>query len=84
MGLTRKVAVAVSSFVMMIEAVAGSDLIALAPERLVARYADRVDTFEPPLPVAGFRIAMVWHERTHDHPGRAWLRSQLAGFCAQN
>jgi DNA-binding transcriptional LysR family regulator len=84
MGLTRKVAVAVSSFVMMIEAVAGSDLIALAPERLVARYADRVDTFEPPLPVAGFRIAMVWHERTHDHPARAWLRSQLAGFCAQH
>jgi DNA-binding transcriptional LysR family regulator len=83
-GLTRKVTLAVSSFVMLIEAVAGSDLIALAPERLVACYADRVDTFEPPVPVAGFRIAMVWHERTHDHPARAWLRAQLAGFCAQH
>ncbi|WP_158746508.1 LysR family transcriptional regulator [Acidisphaera sp. L21] len=83
-GLTRKVAVAVSSFVMMIEAVAESELIALAPERLAARYADRVDTFEPPLPVSGFRIAMVWHERTHDHPARAWLRAQLAQFCAHH
>jgi DNA-binding transcriptional LysR family regulator len=84
MHLARHVAFAVSSFVFLIEAVSRSDLIALAPERLAARYADRIDTFEPPLPVAGFRIAMVWHDHTNDHPARIWLRAQLAAFCAES
>ena len=44
--------------------------------------ADRIDTFEPPVPIEGFKIAMVWHERTHGHPARAWLRDQLAAYCA--
>jgi DNA-binding transcriptional LysR family regulator len=83
MGLTRQVTFAVSSFALLIEAVSRSDLVALAPERLVALYTDRVDTFEAPLPVAGFRIAMVWHDRTHDHPARKWLREKLAACCAQ-
>ena len=82
LGRTREVTFAVSSFALLIEAVAGSDLIALAPERLVARYVDRLDIFEPPVPVAGFRIAMVWHDRTHAHPARAWLRAKLAVACA--
>lgn len=82
MGLARQVTFAVSSFALLIEAVAGSDLIALVPARLAARYADRIDSFEPPLPVAGFRIAMVWHDRTHSHPARAWLRAKLAEACA--
>lgn len=80
-GRWREVAFAVSSFVFLVEAVSRSDLIAIAPERLVARYEDRVDTFEPPVPVPGFTLAMVWHDRTHSHPGRAWLRAQLAAFC---
>ncbi|PRY04457.1 LysR family transcriptional regulator [Paraburkholderia sp. BL25I1N1] len=81
-GLTRQVAFAVSSFVFLIEAVSRSDLLALAPQRLVERYADRVDIFKPPIAVPGFKIAMVWHDRTHAHPARAWLRDQIAEFCA--
>jgi DNA-binding transcriptional LysR family regulator len=84
LGLTRQVAFAVSSFVFLIEAVSRSDLVALAPERLVARYSDRVDTFEPPIPVAGFKIAMVWHDRTHAYPARVWFRDQIKAFCEEN
>jgi DNA-binding transcriptional LysR family regulator len=84
LGLTRQVAFAVSSFVFLIEAVSRSDLVALAPERLVARYSDRVDTFEPPIPVAGFKIAVVWHDRTHAHPARVWFRDQIKAFCEEN
>lgn len=83
-NMTRKVAFAVSSFIFLFEAVSNSELIALAPERLARRYADRVDLFEPPIPVAGFRVAMAWHDRTNDHPGRIWLREQLATFCAKH
>ncbi|WP_397448219.1 LysR family transcriptional regulator [Pseudomonas sp. NA-150] len=82
-GRSRRVAFAVSSFVSLIEAVSRCELIAMAPERLAARYSDRVDIFTPPVPVAGFRIAMVWHDSTHSHPARLWLRSQLAAFCAR-
>lgn len=81
-GLSRQVAFAVSSFVFLVEAVSRCDLVAMAPARLAARYADRIDTFEPPVPVEGFKIAMVWHDRTHGHPARAWLRDQLASYCA--
>jgi DNA-binding transcriptional LysR family regulator len=81
-GLTRHVAFAVSSFAFLAEAVATSDLIALAPARIVSHYADRLDVFEPPVPVPGFDMAMIWHERTHAHPGRAWLRDRIAAFCA--
>ena len=83
-GLKREVTFAVSSFLFMIEAVSQCDMLALAPKRLAARYADRVDTFEPPVPVAGFRIAMVWHDRTHNHPARMWLREQVADFCSRH
>jgi len=80
-GRQRRVLLAVSSFVFLIEAVAQSDLLALAPERLVDRYRHSVDSFQPPVPVSGFRMAMVWHDRTHLHAGSAWLRSRLAAFC---
>jgi DNA-binding transcriptional LysR family regulator len=81
LGLRRTVSFAVSFFVTLIEAVSRSDLLALAPERLARRYADRLDTFEPPLAVPGFGIAMAWHDRTHDHPAHRWLRDRLAAFC---
>ena len=80
-GLTRTVSFAVSSFVTLIEAVAQSELIAMAPERLARRYADRLDLFKAPLDVQGFGIAMVWHDRTKDHPAHRWLRDRLAAFC---
>jgi hypothetical protein len=27
---------------------------------------------------------MVWHDRTHAHPARAWLRAALAAACAEH
>ncbi|SEJ94877.1 LysR family transcriptional regulator [Pseudomonas sp. NFR16] len=83
-GLTRKVAFAVSSFMFMIEAVSQCELLAVAPQRLAERYSDRIDMFAPPVPVAGFGIAMVWHDRTHNHPARIWLRTLLEEFCAEH
>lgn len=83
-GLTREVAFAVSSFVFLVEAVSRSDLIALAPARLIAQFERSVEIFEPPLAVPGFEVAMLWHDRTHAHPARAWLRDQLAAFCAEH
>jgi len=83
-GLTRKVAFAVSSFMFMIEAISQCDLLAVAPQRLAERYSDKIDMFATPVPVAGFGIDMVWHDRTQNHPARIWLRTQLESFCAEH
>jgi len=34
---------------------------------------------EPPFPVEGFAVGMVWHERTQDHVGQRWVREAIAG-----
>ncbi|NPD70252.1 LysR family transcriptional regulator (plasmid) [Lichenicola cladoniae] len=81
-GSSRNVAFAVASFVFLIEAVSRCELIALAPKRLTERYMNDIDTFEPPVRVPGFSIAMLWHDRTNDHPGRQWLRREIKAFCA--
>jgi len=83
-GLKRKVAFAVSSFVFLIESVTRCDLVALVPKRLTTRYLDRIDTFEPPVPVPGIELKMAWHDRTHDHPAYQWLRAEFEAFCARH
>jgi DNA-binding transcriptional LysR family regulator len=70
--------VSVSSFLVVPEIVARSDRIALLPERLVRDRADGLQPFAPPIPIAGFSIAALWHDRTSSHPGHRWIRDRLA------
>ncbi len=81
LGLKRDVAFSVASFVFLAEAVAQSDLIAMAPKRLAERYDRTLDTFTPPVDIPGFDISMTWHDRTQTHPARQWFRSELLKFC---
>ncbi|WP_029008658.1 LysR family transcriptional regulator [Azospirillum halopraeferens] len=76
-GRSRRVAMSVQGFMMVPEIVARSDMIALVPERLVHGRAERLQVFEPPVPVPGFTIAMVWHDRTTGHPAQRWLRDRV-------
>jgi len=80
-GLSRKIAFSVSSFLSLVETVSASDLLALAPRRLIDRYIDQVDTFVLPVRVPDFKVAMVWHNRTHTHPAKLWFRKQIADMC---
>ncbi|MBV8804172.1 MAG: LysR family transcriptional regulator [Sinobacteraceae bacterium] len=76
-GRAGNVVVSASHFLLVPEIVARSDLIALVPERLVRGLGKRLRVLEPPLGVEGFTIGMVWHERTHAHPGFGWFRDRL-------
>jgi DNA-binding transcriptional LysR family regulator len=76
---SRRVALSVPSFLIVPEIVAQSDLVAVVPERLVRGRADKLLVRDPPLPVPGFTMGMVWHERTTTHPAHRWLRDTLAG-----
>ena len=77
-GVTRRVALSAASFLFVPEIIARSDLIAFVPSRLVHHRAHRLAIFEPPLKVPGFAISVLWHDRTHDHPAHAWVRSRIA------
>lgn len=84
-GRTRRVTRSAASFLMVPELVERSDMVALVPERIARNRADRLRLFEPPVPVPGFDLAMVWHDRTGDHPAQQWLRARLldAGGSAE-
>lgn len=78
LGYRRKVVVSASSFLSVIDIVSTTDLVALVPERLVVGRNDKLTIMEPPFPVEGFSVGMVWHERTQDHVGQRWVRDAIA------
>jgi DNA-binding transcriptional LysR family regulator len=67
LGQRRRVVLSVSSFLVVPQIVAGSDLIALVPARIADASDRALQILKPPVDVEGFSLALVWHERTHDH-----------------
>lgn len=81
-GFKRKVVLSASSFLFVLDIVARTDFVALVPGKLVAR-TDSLMVVDPPFSVEGFAVGMVWHGRTHDHPGQRWIRSEIASISEQ-
>jgi DNA-binding transcriptional LysR family regulator len=81
-GKRRHVPISASSFLWVPEMVLRSDMVAVVPERLVLHRSDQLKVLESPIPVPGFSVSAVWHERTHAHKGHVWLRQELLAFCA--
>jgi DNA-binding transcriptional LysR family regulator len=77
LGLKRQVVLSAASFLFVPDIVGRSDLVALVPERLVKGRAAGLLVLPPPLPIDGFDIAMVWHERNQGHAAQQWLREQV-------
>lgn len=77
MGHRRKVVHSAASFLYVPELVARSNLVALVPERLVRNRHAELKVVDSPLPLE-FAVGMVWHERSHGHPGHRWLRETVA------
>ncbi len=80
LGHTRNVVLSAASFLFVPEIVAGSDFVALVPELLVRDRGDRLLLVEPPFPVKGFAVGMVWHERGHGHAGQRWVREAIVSM----
>jgi DNA-binding transcriptional LysR family regulator len=76
LGHSRNVVLSAASFLIVSEIVSQSDFVALVPERLVRR-ANKLKLLEPPFPVRGFEVGMVWHERSHGHSGQSWIREAV-------
>ncbi|MCW7540442.1 LysR family transcriptional regulator [Aquabacterium sp. A7-Y] len=80
LGLRRKVVLSAASFLSVPEIVSQSDFVALVPERLVAGRSGKLKSVAPPIPVEGFPVGMVWHERSHGHAGHRWLREVVVSL----
>ncbi|WP_323120095.1 LysR family transcriptional regulator [Burkholderia alba] len=76
-GAERRVALSVPHFLFVISVLASTDLVAMAPERLV-RGNRMLKTVEPPVDVPGYEMSMLWHERIHRDPAHQWLREHIA------
>lgn len=76
-GRKRRVVLSTQHFLFVPELVAQSDLVALVPARLVRQHTEELLVVSPPLPVPGYEMGMVWHERSHVDPAQQWLREQI-------
>lgn len=76
LGRSRRVGLSVSSFLVLPEVLAVSDMIAVVPRRL-AKMASGMKISPPPLAIPGFTKSMAWHERSHRDPAQQWLRELL-------
>ncbi|MDE1150511.1 MAG: LysR family transcriptional regulator [Azospirillaceae bacterium] len=80
LGRERRVTLSVTSFLLLLEVLRASDLIAVVPRRLVSGAAD-LAVMAPPISVPGFTKIAAWHERTHHDPGHRWVRALLFETC---
>ncbi|MEZ2131267.1 MULTISPECIES: LysR family transcriptional regulator [unclassified Sinorhizobium] len=81
---SRRVVLSAPGFLVVPELIARSDMIAIAPYRIARDHADRLQILEPPVPVPGFEIAMVWHDRATTHPLQRWLRERVAAVAGSD
>lgn len=76
-GHTRHVALVVPHFLASLEVLASTDLVGLLPSRVAAMGQGRLVLAEPPVPLPGFSIGQLWHERVHRDPAHRWFREQV-------
>jgi DNA-binding transcriptional LysR family regulator len=83
-GLARRIAVRVPHFLAAPLVAARTDAVLTMPRLLAGMFADwlPVALAEPPLPLAGFEIVQLWHERRHGDPAHAWLRALVREVAA--
>jgi DNA-binding transcriptional LysR family regulator len=79
LGLERRVAVRVSSFLAAPLVVADSDLISTGPARVLRPMAGRypLRLLRPPVPLDPFEMHLSWHNRRTSDAAHAWLRGLM-------
>lgn len=82
-GRKRRVMLSTQHFLFVPEVVAQTDLVAVAPLRLVKDRAERLRILTTPLPIPSYEMGMIWHDRSHRDPAHIWLREQIAVVSQQ-
>jgi DNA-binding transcriptional LysR family regulator len=84
-GLTRKVGVRVSHFLLVPSLVAETDLVAALSRRVAEPFARMLPLrlFDPPLELPTSHVGQVWHARTDTDPAHVWFRDVVRRVCAR-
>lgn len=83
-GLSRRIVLRLPSTLALPALVAASDCCATVPRRLAESLsASRPFAIRPlPFEAPGVSLTLVWHDRSEDDPGHAWLRRALVALFA--
>ena len=76
----------VPTYDLAIEAVVGSAMTAIVPNRVArnAVLAQQLAIIEPPFPIGPLEQSMMWHKRYDNDPGHIWFRNFLLDFAKSN
>jgi len=78
-GLSRRVAVQASTFLLVPYLLTGTTRIATVPERMATELlrVHPLKILKPPIEIPGFTMCQGWHEIHRNDPGHRWLREAL-------
>jgi DNA-binding transcriptional LysR family regulator len=84
LGHPRTVACCVPDFLTSLHLAGTTDLVAIAPVRLVAQFGTALGVIpiESPVPLRQLRVSQLWHPRHHHDPAHQWLRRHVAETAA--
>ncbi len=83
-GLQRQISTFVGSFSTALALARSTDLITTVPERHTANLREGLFSFECPVTLPTFTVAMLWHPRMDADPVHRWLRGCLREVCADH
>ncbi|NUT78689.1 LysR family transcriptional regulator [Pseudomonas sp. C1C7] len=83
LGLARQIATIVPGFSTALALARSSELIATVPERHTANLRLGLHSFDLPLTLPDFTVAMLWHPRLDADPVHRWLRGCLREVCSR-
>jgi len=82
-GLRRRLHATTPHFLSTVSVVAESDLIAVVPAGLAARFRKslRLEIRKLPVLLPTFHMRLLWFEHNSEDPGQQWLRSEIVQCC---
>ena len=85
-GLSRRVAVQASTFLIVPYLLIGTTRIVTVPERMARELvrAHPLKILKPPVTIPGFTMCQAWHEIHRNDPGHRWLREELVRASREN
>lgn len=87
-GLKRRVAAVIPHYVVAARAVVNTDMVLTLPYRLARSLPDcsELALIEPPFGPGTFEYSLIWHPRSENDKGHAWLRdifAQVSNYVAR-
>jgi DNA-binding transcriptional LysR family regulator len=81
-NLRRTKRVSVSNFSALASLLYGTDMLAVAPERMGQQLLSRAAWVPLPFDYKPFTLLMIWHQRYQNDAAHRWLRNQINAVAA--